>query len=76
MAKKDIIKELTDIKGIGDAKAESLYDNGYDSIEKIKKAKKEDLTKISGITDTIADKIIKNYQAKKESKPKEEPKKP
>ncbi len=64
MAKKDIIKELTDIKGIGNAKAEAIYDNGFDSIEKIKKAKKEELTKINGITDSIADKIIKNYKVK------------
>ena len=77
MAKKDIIKELTDIKGIGQAKAEALYDNGFTSIDKIKKAKKEELTKINGITDSIADKIINNYKKATTEKPKEEkPSKP
>jgi len=72
MAKKDVIKELTSIKGIGKAKAEAIADNGFDDIEKIKKAKKKDLTKISGITDSLADKIINNYQ---KEEPKEKPKK-
>lgn len=67
MTKKDVIKELTGIKGIGAAKAKSIVDNGFDNIEKLKKAKKTDLTKINGITDNLADKIIKNYQKEKET---------
>jgi len=72
MTKKDVIKELTGIKGIGAAKAKAIVDNGFDNIEKLKKAKKTDLTKINGITDNLADKIIKNYQ-KETKKEKEKP---
>lgn len=75
MAKKELIKELTDIKGIGEAKAKAIVDNGFDDIKKLKKAKKTDLTKISGITDNIADKIIKNYQEEKKKAKPEKPKK-
>jgi len=65
MAEKDLIKELTKIKGVGEAKAKAIIDGGFDSIEKIKKAKKKDLTEIKGVTDSIANKIINNYQEKK-----------
>ncbi len=65
MAEKDLIKELTKIKGVGEAKAKTIIDGGFNSIEKIKKAKKKDLTEIKGVTDSIANKIINNYQEKK-----------
>ena len=83
MAKKDFIDEITKIKGISKAKAELLYDNGFDSIAKLKKANIKDLTKIEGMTDIIAKKIKAEYQEKpkktapKEAKPKKtETKKP
>ena len=57
MTKKDIIGILTSLDGIGEAKAKLLYDNGFDSIEKIKKASIEDLTKVKGINEKIADSI-------------------
>jgi len=74
MAKKDMIKKLTSIKGIGDAKAESIIDSGFDSVEKISKAKTSDLTKIDGINDELADLIIKEIKTsdkKTQVKPKE-----
>ena len=37
MTKKEVIEKLTKIKGIGKAKAEVLYKNGFDSLEKFKK---------------------------------------
>ena len=57
MAKEDVIKEFTKIKSVGRAKAELLYDTGFDSIEKLKKAAIKDLVKIYGITDSIAKNI-------------------
>ena len=88
MAKADIVKEFTKIKGVGKAKAELLYDKGYDSIDKLKKATVKDLTKVEGITDTIAKNIKAEFKAEakekapskkadtkaKETKPKTEPK--
>ena len=38
MAKKDVIDSLTKVKGIGKAKAELIYKNGFDSLEKLKKS--------------------------------------
>jgi len=60
MEKKDAINEFTKIKGIGKAKAEALYDNNFDTLEKLKKANVKDLLKVDGITETIA-KDIKNH---------------
>jgi large subunit ribosomal protein L32e len=68
MTKEEVIKEFSKIKGIGKTKAEKLYKNGFDSIEKLKKAKIKDLTKIDGITDSIAKNILKQIQDKSEPK--------
>ena len=39
MTKEGVIKELTKIKGVGKAKAETLYNKGFDSLDKLKKSK-------------------------------------
>ena len=54
MAKNDVIKQFTNLKGVGESKAQLLYDNGYTTLEKLTKAKKEDLTNIKGITEKLA----------------------
>jgi len=61
-SKNNVIAEFTKIKGVGKAKAEALYKNGFDNADKLKKASMEDLTKINGITESIA-KNIKNHFA-------------
>ena len=87
MAKEDIIKEFTKIKGVGKAKAELLYDKGFDSLDKLKKATTKDLAKVEGITGTIAKNIkdqlketkvakTKAQKKKKVEKPKEKEEKP
>lgn len=58
--KESVIKEFTKIKGVGKAKAELLYNKGFDSVDKLKKATVKDLEKIEGITEAIA-KDIKDY---------------
>jgi large subunit ribosomal protein L32e len=71
MAKKDVINDFTNIQGIGKAKAEALYSNGYDSLDKLKKADIKELTKVEGITESIAKNIKKEFEqkpAKKEPK--------
>ena len=64
MTKEDIIKEFTALKGLGKAKAELLYKQGFTSLEKLKSASIEDLTKIKGITKTSAQDILAQLQAK------------
>ncbi|MEM0492409.1 MAG: 50S ribosomal protein L32e [Candidatus Thermoplasmatota archaeon] len=59
MSRDDVIKEFMKIKGVGKVKAELLYDKGYTSIEKLKKAKVEDLTSIKGFTAETAENILK-----------------
>ena len=66
MAKEDVIKEFSSLEGVGKAKAELLYNSGFDSLEKLKKASVEDLAKIKGINEKFAQ-DIKN-QLKKATK--------
>ena len=54
MTKNETIEQFSKIKGIGKSKAELLFDNGFNSLEKIKKASIEDLTKIKGINEKLA----------------------
>ena len=68
MTKEEVIKEFSKIKGVGKTKAEQLYKNGFDSIEKLKKAKVKDFTKIDGITESIAKNILKQIEDKAEPK--------
>jgi len=74
MAKEDVIGEFTLLKGVGRAKAELLYNSGFDSLEKLKKASVEDLTKIKGINERFA-RDIKDQLKELKMKPKEKTKK-
>lgn len=71
MTKEDVIKKFTEVKGLGKVKAELLYDNGYNSMEKLKNSTKEDLVKIKGITEKNANDILSQLKDKKAEKPKE-----
>ena len=62
MTKDDVIKDFTSLKGIGKAKAELLYKNGFNSLEKLKKATVADLTKVDGVSDTVAKNIIGQFK--------------
>lgn len=68
MTKKDVIDSLTKVKGIGNAKAELIYKNGFDSLEKLKKSSIKDFMKIDGITESLAKELVKTYQEKTEPK--------
>jgi len=77
MNKEEFIKKITEIPGIGKAKAELLYDNGFDSVDKIRKATVEDLIAVKGISKALAEKIkseFKEEKAEKEEKKEELPK--
>ena len=73
MTKEKVIKEFVSLNGVGKAKAELLYNAGFDSIDKLKKASVEDITKVKGINDKLAKEIIGQL---KEEKPKEKAVKP
>lgn len=81
--KEDVIKQLSAFKGVGEAKATSLFENGFDSIEKIQDASINELTKIKGISETLATNIKEQAaekapptEKKKEGKKKEKPEEP
>ena len=59
MTKEELIKKLTSLKGIGASKAESIYDAGFHTVEKIKAASIEDLTNVNGISESVAKSIQK-----------------
>jgi len=58
MTKKDVIKQFTNLKGVGESKAQLLYDNGFTSLDKLHQATLQDLTKIKGITEKSAKDIL------------------
>ncbi len=64
MTKKEVIDELIKIKGIGKAKAETIYKNGFDSLEKLNKASVKEFEKIDGITKPLAKEIFEKFQGK------------
>jgi large subunit ribosomal protein L32e len=66
MTKETVLKEFEALKGVGKVKAKLLYDNGYESLEKLKKAKIKDLTKLKGITEKNAKEILDQLKEKKE----------
>ena len=66
MTKVTVLKEFESLKGVGKVKAKLLYDNGYDSLEKLKKAKIKDLTKLKGISEKNAREILDQLKEKKE----------
>jgi large subunit ribosomal protein L32e len=66
MTKEAVLKEFEALKGVGKVKAKLLYDNGYDSMEKLRKAKVTNLTKLKGITEKNAKEILNQVKEKKE----------
>ena len=50
-------EELTDISGIGDAKAESLREAGFESVADLETADQDDLAAADGISDALAARI-------------------
>ena len=73
-AKPQVIKvDISDIKGVGAKTAMLLKESGFNSVEKIASAKVEQLTKVPGIGDTTAEKMIeeaKNLLAEAKEKTK------
>jgi len=75
MAKQDVLKKLTSLKGIGTVKAEAIVDAGFDSIEKIQKASIQDLCNVNGVSESVAHSIKDQLGEVKEIKKQTPPKK-
>ncbi len=66
MTKEAALKEFESLKGVGKTKAKLLYDNGFESMDKLKKASVKDLTKIKGMSTKNANEILGQLKTKKE----------
>lgn len=53
-----IIEEFTSLKGVGESKAKALYEAGYTSFEDLNKTTVQELSKIKGITVSLAEQIL------------------
>ena len=53
----DEYEKLTDIGGIGDAKAESLREAGFESVDNLRSASQDDLVEVDGISDALAARV-------------------
>ena len=76
MAKEDVIKEFLSLNSVGKAKAELIYNSGFDSMEKLGKASVEDLVQIKGINEKFANNIkdqLKNEAGTTSEKNSEKP---
>jgi len=69
MAKKDVVNKFKSLNRVGESKAELLYDSGFDSFDKLKKASIEDLTKVKGISENFAIDIKDQLKKKTKSAP-------
>jgi len=49
-----MVAEITDIKGVGPAKAETLEDEGYETVQEIADAEPEELAEVDGVGDDRA----------------------
>jgi predicted flap endonuclease-1-like 5' DNA nuclease len=56
--------ELTDIRGIGAARAKQLTEIGIDSVEKLAASTTESVAKIKFITTTVASRIISEAKSR------------
>lgn len=57
MSKDEVIQTIANLPGVGQKKAEALYDAGFDSIEKIKAASVEELQGAEGVGPKVAQAI-------------------
>jgi large subunit ribosomal protein L32e len=53
----EVITDLTDISGVGDAKADALRDAGYETVADIRTASQDDLADIDGVGMALAARI-------------------
>lgn len=78
MDKEEFIRFLMSIPGIGRAKAEAIYESGFDTKEKLINASIEDLVRIKGISENLAKRIKeevgKEAEKEEEKEEKEEEK--
>jgi len=74
MTDEKIIQEFTALKGVGEAKAQLLIDKGFDSMEKLRKATKQQLTSIKGISEANAQDILDQVKQQRQTPPSKKPK--
>ncbi len=54
------LEELSQVKGVGESKAEKLYEHGYRSIKDLRDASKEELCEVNGIGPSLSQMILES----------------
>ncbi|MEF8874233.1 MAG: LamG-like jellyroll fold domain-containing protein [Candidatus Thermoplasmatota archaeon] len=60
--REEAVEDLKQLKGIGTSKAETLYENGYQSIDDLKEVSKDELKEVKGIGPALSEKIIESIE--------------
>ncbi|MCI4371609.1 MAG: tetratricopeptide repeat protein, partial [Thermoplasmata archaeon] len=58
----DILADLLNVKGIGQARAKALIDAGYKTAEDFAKASTKDLMSVRGVTRKIAEDLVEHFR--------------
>lgn len=62
MTKEEFVEQVADLPGVGQKKAEALYDHGFTSLDDLREATEDDLTEVSGIGPKIATAILEGLE--------------
>jgi len=60
--KEDMVRQFSEIEGVGKTTAARLYEAGYKTLEALGKASISELSLVPGVRKSLADKIIKAAQ--------------
>ncbi len=66
-SKDAFLSEVSEIPGVGPAKAEVLYENGFDKVSVLRNASVEQLAAIEGFGETLAQRVYDFYHSAKDS---------
>ncbi len=59
VSREEFLEVLQDVRGIGSATAEKIYERGFTGFEKIKEAERDDLTNVPNVTEAKAERLRK-----------------
>ena len=73
LSKESFVKAISKVKGIGEKRAEMLYESGFDTFEKIASAKPREISKkVKGISTELARKLKRDIKKIMQTYPSEE----
>ncbi len=61
-SRRDVLRELFHVRGVGPVKAKALIEAGFHSVEALRRATVEDLERIGGVPRKVAQDIVKHFR--------------